>query len=111
MNRYDKPFVWVDGTAPSFNVVATTPSAVYALESSGIREWSGPGGRSLRFACSTAADYHIQYGSTLAVASTDTPLMLGGTVEIPAPIRPGHTHIAFWSSTDVTVNVTLGYGG
>jgi hypothetical protein len=49
-------------------------------------------------------------GTTLAVAgSTDCMAMLGGTVEI-VYVQPGQTHIAFASSTSVTINVTLGVG-
>ena len=36
--------------------------------------------------------------------------MLGGTVEVFHQAKPTDTFITFVSSTDVTANITLGYG-
>ena len=111
-NRYRLPFQPIDSTAPSFQVTVDSTSVATALQSTGVREWfGGPVGRSIRIASITADDYHIQFGSTLAEATTTTsPVILGGTVEVFNPIKPAHTHIAVVSSTDVTVNISLGYG-
>lgn len=113
-NRFQLPFRPVESTAPSFEVALTSAnSTANALESTAIfRYWRhGPGSRAIRLATKTADDYYVSFGSTLAVAaSTDSMLLLGGTVEIFDPIRPGITHIALQSSTDVTVNVTIGHG-
>lgn len=111
-NRFLLPFTPVDTTAPSFQVTVDSTSVATALQSTGVREWfGGPGSRSIRIASITADDYHIQFGSTLAVATTTTtPVILGGTVEIFTPVKPAYTHIAIVSSTDVTANITLGYG-
>ena len=111
MNRFQKAFEAINSTAPAFNVSVTNTSTANALESTGSREWDGPGSRTIRLASGTAADYYVQFGNSSVVASTLSMLFLGGTVEIPSPIKPGNTHIAMYSSTDITVNVTLGYGG
>ena len=109
--RYQKAFEAVNSTAPAFNVSVTNTSTANALESSGAREWDGPGSRTIRLVSGQATDYYVQFGTSSVVASTLSMLFLGGTVEIPSPIRPGFTHIAMYSSTDMTVNVTIGYGG
>lgn len=112
-NRSRLPFQPVDSSAPSFEVTIDATSVVTALESTAInRFWkSGPGSRSIRLATKTADDYYFSIGSSLAVAaSSDSVLILGGTVEIFTPIKPGLAYIALQSSTDVTVNCTLGYG-
>jgi hypothetical protein len=111
--RADYPFRTIDSTAPSFVATSSTASAAFALEATGVREWfGGPGSRAVRLASITADDYHVGFGtSDLVIASTTTPAILGGTVEIFSPIKPGYTHIAvISSSTDIDVNVTLGYG-
>jgi len=88
-------------------------STYNALSSTALnRYWkSGPGSRAVRLGCKETGDYYVSFGTSDAVAaSTDSFVMLGGTVEIFTPIHPGITHIALFSSTSVTVNVTLGYG-
>ena len=56
-------------------------------------------------------DLFIALGSSLAVATVDgtSMLVLGGTAEI-IRVQAGQTHIAVAASTDVVLNVTLGYG-
>ena len=110
--RFRLPFQPIDSTAPSFEVSLTLGnSTANAMESTSAREWIGPTSRAIRVSSKTADDYYLQFGSTLAVASTSVSmLVLGSKVEIFNPIRPGLTNIALQSSTDVTINVTLGYG-
>lgn len=109
--RTFKAFTPVNSTVPSFNISVTNASSANALESTGVRQWAGPGGRSVRISAKESFDYYVQFGTSSVVASTLSMLFLGGTVEIPSPIQPSYTHIAMYSSTDITVNVTLGYGG
>jgi hypothetical protein len=111
--RHLLPFQPVDSSGPSFEVSVTNASTYNALESTALnRYWkSGPGSRSVRLGCKETGDYYVSFGTSDAVAaSTDSMVMLGGTVEIFTSIKPADTHIAFYSSTDVTVNLTLGYG-
>lgn len=112
--RYQHPFTPIDSTAPSFQAAVDGATAqTFALQSTGEREWfHGPGARSIRFADTGTEDYYMVFGtSDITVGSTNGTLILGGTVEIFTPVKPSHTHIAMiGSSTDTTVNVTLGYG-
>ena len=104
-----------NSTEPSFNAGSTTvfDSTTNAFESSGVREWKSPN-RQVRFAEDLGADYYLKFGSSDVVASsTDSMLMLGGTVETFS-IEGGNTHFAINSvstSTGAKVNVTLGHGG
>lgn len=109
--RFLQPFTVITSTLPSFDVVIAATSVATALESTAVREWAGPGGRAIRVATITADDYRMQFGSSLAVASTaGSAVILGGTVEVFKVARPSDTFVAFHSSTDVIINVTLGYG-
>lgn len=109
-NRFEWPFSPVPSTVPSFNATADSTSVSYALEST-VRLWAGPGSNSIRLAVkSTEPPCYFQTGSSLAVAVVGTsPMILNGAAEV-FDRKPSHTYIAFVSSTDVTVNVTLGYG-
>lgn len=112
-NRFQFPFHHIASTSPSFEVSLTgADSTANALQSTGLREWSGPSSRAVRFATRTADDYLAVFGtSDINVGgSTDGMLILGGTVEVIQPTSPRFTHIALQSSTDVTINITLGYG-
>ena len=115
--RQTYPFRVIRGTtAPAFEVGATNVfvSTASAFESTALnRVWAGPN-RSIRLAEKDGIDYHYQTGSSSVEAnSSDSTLVLGGTVET-FHIEPAHTHIAINSvstSTGARVNVTLGYGG
>lgn len=110
--RHEYPFQPVNSTAPSFSATFDNTSVTFALESTSIpRQWQGAGSRVVRLTADAPDRYHISFGTTLAVAaSSDSVMVLGGVTEIFALRAPGNTHIAFRSSTDVTVNVTIGYG-
>ena len=110
-NLYLYPFQPIkNSTAPSFSASGATAAALFAIETSALREWQFPTSRALRFAELTGGDYYVKFGTSDAVAaSTDTMLILGGTVEVHR-VEPGISHISIWSSTNVTVNVTLGHG-
>ncbi|HDZ73728.1 MAG TPA: hypothetical protein ENH55_13365 [Aurantimonas coralicida] len=111
-SRFQLPFHPIASTAPSFEATFDNTSTSLALQSTSLREWAGPTNRSVRLATRTADDYLVAFGTsdiTLG-GSSDAMLVLGGTVEVFHPILPSHTHIAMQSSTDVTANVTLGYG-
>ncbi len=112
-NRFEFPFHPIESTAPSFEVTIDDTSSAVSIESSGLREWGSPGSRVIRFSTRTADDYLISFGTTAAApvaSSSESILMLGGTVEVLNPIRPSITQIAFVSSTDVVINCTLGFG-
>ena len=111
-NRFELPFHPIDSSDTSFEVVLTEAnSTTNFLESTGVREWSGPGSRVVRFATRTADDYVVKFGSSLATAaSSNSMLMLGGTVEVITLSRPSINSIALQSSTDITVNLSIGYG-
>lgn len=113
--RQTYPFRPIRSTAASFNVGSTTVfgSTTSAFQSSGVRVWSGPQ-RDIRLSESVGIDYYVNFGSSDIVASSsDSMLLLGGTVET-FHIEPSLTHIAINSistSTGAKVNVTLGHGG
>ena len=110
-SRFQFPFHPIESTAPSFEVTFDNTSTTVFLESTGLREWGSPLGRVVRFATRTADDYLVSFGSSLAVAaSSDSMLLLGGTVEVINLTRPSVNSIALQSSTDVVLNVTLGFG-
>ncbi len=110
-SRFQFPFHAIESTAPAFEAVINDTSSAVALESTGLREWGSPLGRVVRFATRTADDYLVSFGDSGAEAnSSDSMLMLGGTVEVINLTRPTVTHIALVSSTDVTVSVVLGHG-
>ncbi len=110
-NRFNLPFHHIDSTAPGFQGTFDNTSTSFALQSTGLREWTGPTSRAVRIASQAGDDFHVAFGSSdLAANSSESVLVLGGTVEIFHPISPSVTHIACVSSTDVTFNATLGYG-
>ena len=111
-DRNAKPFEAVNSTAPAFQVSITSASTTNALESTGVREWDGGGGRSFRISSlAGSGDFHFVLGTSDVTCSSNTTLqMIGGTVEVWSQVKPSNTHIAMYSSTDVTANITLGYG-
>jgi hypothetical protein len=110
-NRFQHPFRPIASTAPGFSATFDNTSTIFALQSTGLREWSGPGSQSIRIADTGSNDYHMIIGSSdLVVSSSEGTLIEGGTVEVFSKPTPSNTHIAFVSSTDVTANVTLGMG-
>ena len=109
--RHQRPFSPIVSTAPGFSVSFDSTSTIFALESTSLREWSGPSGRAIRVSSIASDDFHINFGtSDIVAASSDSVLVLGGTVETFLPGKPSYTHIACVSSTNATVNVVLGYG-
>ena len=114
--RFVYPFHRVFGTtAPSFEAGATDvfASTASVLESTALgRRFQGPN-RIVRLSEDKGIDYHINFGSsTVVAASTDSILVLGGTVEA-FKLQPSDDYIAVKSvstSTGAVVNVTLGYG-
>lgn len=109
------PFQAVKSSSgPSFQSTLGNAATIYALESTGAREWQLPSARVIRIASKAADDFYIKVGSSdaaLTVNSTlgTSQLILGGTVEL-IRVEPGQTHIGVASSTDVVMNVTLGIG-
>ena len=111
MNLYRTPFRPLPtSTGPSFNS-SSGSSGLYALESTALnRFWGIPGGRTIRIASIAGDDFYIALGSSTIVAgTTDSMLILGGTVELFRDTGDV-SYIAIKSSTDVIVNVTLGQG-
>ena len=102
-------FPVIGSTEPGFNSSANDTAALSAFEST-IRKWDAPSGRAARFASKGAADFSITMGtSDIAATSSGGMLILGGTVET-FWVSPSYTHLSVVSSTDVVVNVTIGYG-
>jgi hypothetical protein len=87
-------------------------SGLYALESTGEREWQHPTSRAVRISgINSTADFYAAFGSSLiACGTTDGMLVLGGVAEV-FHVDATQNYIVFKSSTDVgPFNVTLGYG-
>lgn len=109
LSRGQYTFYPVNSTEPGFNSTLGS-SGLYALESTSVREWQGPSGRAVRFASKAADDYFVAFGSSDIVAtSSGGILVLGGTVETFYS-RSKFTHAMVFSTTDVVVNITPGYG-
>jgi hypothetical protein len=99
-----------NSTAPAFQSTASDTAVLLALESTSLREWQFATSRAVRLAEKTGADYYVKFGtSDVVAASTNSMLILGGTVEAHR-VDTGQTHISLYSSTDVTVNICLGTG-
>lgn len=109
-SRSGRPFSFAGSTSTSFNSTLGS-SGLYLLEDSAVgRIWSGPSNRAVRLASIGTDDFYVAFGSsTIVAASTNSVLMLGGTVEA-FYLPPSASYIAIKSSTDVTVNITPGYG-
>ena len=101
-------FIPIISTGPAFNsTVGLFPNAK-SLESTG-REWKGPFHRTVRIAgMKRTGKYYIQFGRTSVSASTNSFLALGQQPYL-FHIAPSVTHVSFVSSTDLVVNVALGY--
>lgn len=106
--RYGRPFQPLNSTAPSFNSTLGS-SGVYAIAST-LRVFNGPTNRAVRVSSIASDDMYITFGTSLIAPSTLGLLILGGTVE-SFYIAPYQAYIAIKSSTDVTLNITPGYGG
>jgi hypothetical protein len=115
--RFHYSFHPVAGTtAPSFLAGSTAvfASTANVLESTAIgRVWQGPASRTVRLAEKNNDDYYVNFGtSTVVAASSDSILVLGGTVE-DFRVEPSATYIAIAAASTTAgaeVNVTLGYG-
>jgi hypothetical protein len=107
-------FFHIKSSEPGFSATATTAAGLYAIEASAVtRQWLPPGasGKAVRLASQSAADYYVVFGtSDVVAASTAAMLVLGGTVEtFMAPAHVSHLSI-LGATTDITVNVSVGYG-
>ncbi len=110
LSRGQYAFYPVNSTEPSFNSTSGS-SGLYALESTATnRVWQGASGRAVRVSSKAADDFSVAFGTSDIVAtSSGSVLVLGGTVENFFS-RVGWSHIMVFSSTDVTANISLGYG-
>ena len=108
-NLFLLPFQPIESSAPGFNS-SLGSSGIYALESTGVREWQFPTSRAVQIASKAADDFFIKLGSSdVTCSSTNGILVLGGT-QVIYRTNPNKTSIAVKSSTDVAVNVCIGYG-
>lgn len=107
IGRFLYPFIPVNSTEPAFE----STGGLDALESTATnRIWQGANSRAVRIASKAADDFYVTVGtSDIAATSSGGTLVLGGTVEVFF-VRPVQDNISITSSTDVVVNVTLGYG-
>lgn len=129
MNLALRPFKHIDSSqescAPSMVMTVNASSSNISLESCSTvgRVWAHPPGRTVRIASIAGDDFHVAFGtSTLTIGasssgngtggngSSNGMLVLGGTVEVFHLPRPNFSYMAARSSTDVTLNITLGYG-
>lgn len=98
-------------TAPSFSSSAIgATNHVYALESTGLREWQWPSARAVRVIGNGSALYSIKFGDENAVAASSNSALAAGNLREVWSVQPGQTHVAIVSSTTITVNFTLGSG-
>ena len=107
-----KPFQHLfNTTSPAFSSSAMgATSHVYALESTGLREWQNPSNRAVRVQGQPDVPYSIKFGpSTVTAGSSDSALAWGKNRDVWT-IQPGQTHVAIVSSTTIIVNFTLGAG-
>ena len=107
-------FTPIVSTAPGFQVTFDNTSTNAAIQStdSPVRLFRGGGGRTIRITSNGNNDFHIAFGpSTIVAEASEGIRILGGTAELISPPRPSDTHIGFHSSTDVTAQITVGYGG
>jgi hypothetical protein len=103
----DNPFRIISSSAPGFNSSAADN---IALEVEGTRAWQYPSNRTVRVTSRAADDFYICFGASgVTAASTASMLVLGGVSEVFS-VLPKMSHVAIASSTDVTVNFTLGHG-
>lgn len=110
--RQYQGFQPISSTAPGFELSFDNTATNAALESTSIREWRGGGGRMIHIASIRSDSFHVAFGnSDVTVGASNGILILGRTVEKLLVPKPAYTHIACRSSTDVTVNFSLGYGG
>lgn len=109
--RGDKTFLPVIGGSPAFNTTSVgTTNHSYALEST-TRLWQGPGNRSVRVTnADSAAAFFVEFGDQSVDASTGSFLVLGKHPNIFG-VPANASNIAFISSTNTIINVTLGYDG
>lgn len=108
-NLFLLPFQPIESSAPAFNSTLGS-SGIYALESTGVREWQFPTSRAVQIGSQAAADFFVKFGSSdTTFSSTNGILVLGGT-QVIYRTNSNQTTIAIKSSTDVLVNIAIGYG-
>jgi len=109
--KLGRPFGFTNSTDPGFNT-ALASSGLVVLESTSInRRWQGPSNRAIRVAAIASDDFYINVGTSLITCgTTNGVLILGGTVE-SFYLQPKDAYVCWKSSTDVSFNITIGYGG
>ena len=110
-SRFLYPFSPVGTADIGFNTTLGGAAATYALESS-ARFWQFPTSRAVQVTSRAADDFFINFGtSDVTVGTTNGMLVMGGAERVYG-VDVTKTHIAvIGSSTDVTINIALGYGG
>lgn len=104
---YQYPFQPLDSSTPSFN---STAGNQIAIEATG-REFKHPTSRTVRLSSIGTDDYYVLFGSsTQTFAAVGTAMQVLGGVSEVFRITPKQQYMSIASSTDVTVNVTLGTG-
>lgn len=101
----------VNSSAPAFNSSAMGATTFnYKLDSSGVRDWQGPGSRSVRLLGVPNVPYYVNFGASAVIAETTNSVLCLGSEPAIFSVDPKQTYLALVSSTTVTVNVTLGVG-
>lgn len=104
-------FKMLPSTEPSFSSTALSDSVSYKLESAS-RLWAGPSDRTLRVVNQdSSASFYVQLGSSTVVAASSYSELVPYRYPTILDVGPSQTYVAFFSSTSVTVNVTMGTGG
>ena len=118
-NLFIHPFQPIsESTSPAFDASADDTSRTVGIEASAdsaigatnVRKWDYPTSRVIRIASKAGDDFTVALGtSDITAAPGLGMLVLGGTAEL-IKVQPHQTALAIASSTDVVVNVCLGYG-
>jgi len=110
--RKGRPFYPIENsTAPAFNSSSLNTAFRYVLEST-ERVWQGPSNRAVRVVgANSSAAYYLKLGSSTVVAASSDSFLSIGAYPTVMLASPSQTYISLVSSTNVIVNVTLGYAG
>lgn len=85
-------------------------STSYALESTGVRQWQLPSSRTVRLSGVEDRPYYVRFGTSAVNVGASNGMLCWGSKAQYVNVTPGQTHIAIYSSTSQTVNITLGIG-
>ena len=103
----------LNSSGPAFNSSAMGATSYgYKIEGStaGLRDWQGPGSRTVRLLGVPNVPYYVNFGASAVISETSNSVLCLGSEPAFFTVDPKQTYLALVSSTTVTVNVTLGVG-